>query len=266
MIALLLFSSGLAVGSFLGALTYRLPRGKSVKRGRSVCTQCNYQISWYHNIPVISYLFLRGRCFHCSKKISLRYPAIELTCAFGFVGIWYLLERCTAGVASVTLACEWNDLLGGLALPYLLLILSILIGILVIDFEHQIIPDEFVFLGALATILALMYSHAAYVYLALVAGFASALFLLLIHLLTRGKGMGLGDVKLAIFVGLFFGWPQVVIWLFGAFIIGAIVGVVLIALRMAKFGKQIPFGPFLVISAALVFIWGNTLLLFFPFV
>jgi leader peptidase (prepilin peptidase)/N-methyltransferase len=193
---------------------------------------------WYDNIPVLSFILLKGRCRECGKKISLRYPLIELATALGFVGIWFLF-------------------LEPVFLVFLILIFSLLVAVFVIDLEQKIVPDELVFTGFGLTVFYLLLVSPSIFFTNLAAGFGAALFLLLVHLVTRGRGMGLGDVKFAVFAGTFLGWPMVPIWLFTAFLTGAVVGTILVLAKKASFGKQIAFGPFLVMSLIIVFIWGE---------
>src|SRR3989344_2966290 len=129
---LTIFVFGLAIGSFLSAYTWRWPRGISIAKGRSICDNCKKQIAWYDNIPFFSYLILGGRCRNCRKKISLRYPLIEVSTAILFV-----VTVCLLGG------------LGRLGFPltaYYLLLTAILIAIFIIDLENQLIPDGLVFL------------------------------------------------------------------------------------------------------------------------
>ncbi|TEU02142.1 prepilin peptidase [Candidatus Woesebacteria bacterium] len=229
---------GLVMGSFLGAYTFRYPRGISVLRGRSVCPKCKKNLVWYDNIPVLSFILLKGRCRECGKKISLRYPLIELATALGFVGIWFLF-------------------LEPVFLVFLILIFSLLVAVFVIDLEQKIVPDELVFTGFGLTVFYLLLISPSTLFTSLAAGFGAALFLLLVHLATRGRGMGLGDVKFAVFAGTLLGWPMMPVWLFTAFLTGAVVGTILVLAKKVSFGKQIAFGPFLVISLIIVFIWGE---------
>ncbi|HCR35785.1 MAG: Type 4 prepilin-like protein leader peptide-processing enzyme [Candidatus Woesebacteria bacterium GW2011_GWC2_33_12] len=210
---------GLVIGSFVSLITYRIPRGLGFISGRSFCDLCKEKLAWYDNIPLVSFLRYRGKSRCCSKKISIRYPLIELATAIGFVFLY----------------------------PNFVLILLFLLtfSILIIDVEHQIIPDELswlvLFLGLLSPITYTLYPS-------LFAGFLSALVLLFIHLITKGRGMGLGDVKLAIALGLWLTVDQSLIWLMTAFIIGGIVSVFLLLLRQAKLKTKIAFGPFLIIA------------------
>ena len=236
---ILFFITGLAFGSFLGALTYRLPRKESFVGGRSRCDRCRAEIKWYDNIPLLSFLVLQGRCRNCLKPISIRYPLIELATALGVVGI-YILNR---------------------QFPiFLIIILLITISIFVIDFEKKIIPDELIFLGLGVTSVALLLGWNGPFYLHFFGGFASGFFLLLVHLITGGRGMGLGDVKYALFPGTILGWPLSIVWLFISFLTGAGVGAILIILGKAKLGKHIAFGPFLALSFIITAVFGRVLI------
>ena len=236
-------------GSFISAFTYRVPRLISWVRGRSFCPGCKKTISWFDNIPLISYLLLSGKCRNCKKKISLRYPAIELVSGLSFVGLW-----CVRGNYSYRSPIE---------LLFILFLFVITLCVFVVDLENQFISDGLIFAGIIVCVLFFLLSPVPYPLFAnFLAGFVSAFFLLALHLITKGKGMGLGDVKFAILGGLVLGWPYFVVWLFLAFIIGAFMGIVLILLKKAHFGKKIPFGPYLVVSFWVTFIWGNWLLAF----
>lgn len=241
LLVLILGLLGLSMGSFLGALTWRMPRGMSILTGRSQCPRCHKVIAWYDNIPLLSYILLGGRCRNCHQAISIRYPLIEAATAIGFVSIWYSTP---------------------VAVPYLLLVFSLLVAIFVIDFEHRIIPDELVFAGFAGTSIYLLMTNSL-LWVNLLTGFLLADFLLLVHLITFGRGMGLGDVKLALFLGTFFSWPLGLIWIFASFLIGGAFGFTLILLGRAGLRQKIAFGPFLVVAASVTFVFAEKILLFF---
>lgn len=225
-----LFVLGLIFGSFISALSYRYPKGISNISGRSFCDNCKKQLGWRDNIPLLSYLILGGRCRNCKSKISLRYPLIELVTGLGFV------------------------LIGFQILP--LILFCILEIIFIIDLENQIIPDLFIFFGLLISILNFQFI----IFNSLLAGFLCALFLLLIHLVTKGRGMGLGDVKFAVLGGMIVGLSLFPIWLFMAFLTGAAVGSILILGKKAGLKSKIAFGPFLVISVPITLLWGQKII------
>ncbi len=258
--ALLLFTLtlfGLVFGSFITALSYRSVNGMSIFKGRSVCPKCKKTIGWKDNIPIFSFFFLKGKSRCCKQLISLRYPLIEFFTTVIFFSIGVIFLACKDLNDPV---CIWKGLIGFSALPYLLFISVFLITVFITDFEHKLILDRFVFIPLSLTFFLIIFFNPDYSYTNLFLSFASASFFLLIHILTKGKGMGLGDVKLSLLPPLILGWPYTVIWLFLSFIIGAMVGVALIFVGKAKFGKQIPFGPFLIFSYFIVLFWGDKLL------
>lgn len=238
--AALIILLGLVIGSFLSAFTYRFPKKISVIFGRSFCPECKHPIAAFNNIPLLSFLLLRGKCRSCNEKISYRYPFIEATTAITFLALF-----------------KYSDLT---TFVYLAPLAAILISIFVIDLEHKIIPDELVFLGILWVLGFYLFLSPALIFKNFLVGLGASLFFLLIHLITRGRGMGLGDVKFAILGGGILGWPLAVVWLFLAFAGGALIGVLLILLKKAKFGREIPFGPYLAGSLIVTIIWGQQIL------
>ena len=229
---------GLVFGSFIAAYSYRYPRGLKISQGTSFCDDCNRKIEWYENIPVVSYFVLGGKCKECKKKISIRYPLIEFTSAFAF----YLIYN--------YFGFDLN-----LLLPFTLYLLLSLIFI--IDFEHQIIPDDFVFTGIGFMFLYKLIFNVGELYSSIASGLIAAFFLLTIYLLTRGRGMGLGDVKFAILGGMIVGIEGLLAWMFGAFLTGATVGIILILIGNAKLKDKIAFGPFLIVAIPIALIWGD---------
>lgn len=247
-----LFVFGLAIGSFLGALTYRAPLNIKISKGRSKCPKCHNTIAWYDNIPLISFLLLGGKCRFCKKSISSRYPVIELATGIIFVLIFLFRD-------SISQNINWLNGMGVFLVPTALVIGALLLAVAVIDWEHQLILDEFVFVGLFLVLILFLYLDFQQLFVNLLSGVIAALFLLSIHLLTLGRGMGLGDVKLAVFVGAVLGPPLTLLWIFLAFIIGGVVGVILLGLGKAKMKQKIAFGPFLVVSAFLVIFFGYSL-------
>ena len=253
---ILIIIFGLIAGSFISALTFRFPKGISVLSGKSFCDICKVKISWYDNIPLLSFLLLKGKCRNCKNVISKRYPLIEITTALIFTLLFFFVNNCPT-LAQQDIICDLPSIFGKWTLPYLFLISVSLISIFVIDFEERIIPDDLVFINFALTFFVLILSSKESLFINIGTAFAASLFFLILHLITAGRGMGLGDVKLALFGGLFFGWPHTLTWLYLSVLIGALVGIILIFMKKAKFGKQIAFGPFLVISFFITLIWGE---------
>lgn len=216
---------GLVFGSFANVLIWRIPKGLSIG-GRSVCRKCKNKISWFDNIPLVSFVLLHGKCQNCKSKISFRYPLVEL-----LTGIMFLFIYLRFGYSYQSL--------------FLFLLSPILISIFFIDLDHQIIPDELVFAGIVITLL-FNFSFGI-----LLSGFLSSFVLLVLHLMTKGKGMGLGDVKFAILGGMMVELNHVFSWFLVAFLTGAAVGCILILTKKYGLKSKIAFGPFLV--AALIY-------------
>jgi len=249
---------GLIAGSFVSALSYRLPRGLPMLNDRSRCPKCKKKISWYDNIPLFSYIFVRGKCRKCKKKISIRYPLLELSTAILFLLVYLRIDLITANLA-------WLNK-SAFSIAVLLVVITIMIAIFMTDIEQMIIPDKLVFSGLFITIFAMIYLSYGDLYQNLLTGFGMAMFLLVINLLTQGKGMGLGDVKLAILTGTFLGFRMAMTWMLLAFVIGALVGIVLILMKSKSLKSKVAFGPFLVASFIIILLFGNGLgVLFFPF-
>jgi prepilin signal peptidase PulO-like enzyme (type II secretory pathway) len=240
---ILLFILGIIFGSFISAVSWRIPNGMSFVRGRSVCPNCRNNIRWYDNIPLLSYLVLGGKCRKCKEKISIRYPAIELATGLGFPAILYFI-----------------DVTGVITLVYILLMFLILLTIFIIDLEHQIIPDSLVFLGLFITLIYSLSINNYSLFIILFSGFLGASFLMFIHLITRGKGMGLGDVKFAVLGGMIMNLKLLPLWLLLSFLTGAIAGIILILSGKAKMKTKIAFGPFLILGIVLTFAFGNNIM------
>jgi leader peptidase (prepilin peptidase)/N-methyltransferase len=229
---------GAVVGSFLNVCIIRLPLDQSIVRPRSRCPRCAKPIAWYDNIPVLSWLVLRGRCRHCGTPISLQYPIVEAMVA----GLWVLaVWRHGASLNGLTAA-----LFG-----------TILLGIAVTDARHYLIPDEYT-LGGLVLGLGMAWRHGLDGFLAAVAG-AAVGFVLLYATAWAGErafkqeAMGGGDIKMMAMVGAFLGWKGVLMTLFGGALLGTLV---FVPLTLRK-RRLVPFGVFLAAAAALVFEFGD---------
>ncbi len=254
---LIVFIFGISCGSFLNCVIYRLKEKKSFLRGRSFCPYCCHRLGFFDLIPILSFLFLRGRCRYCGKNISLQYPLVEIA-----TGVVFLLVFSQLSITDF----NFQNLVN---LSYLLIISCLLIIIFVYDLKHYIIPDKIVYSAILIVFLyqiifnlppARLCFQSANFYSSFLTAFLAAGFFFLIWLISRGKWMGFGDVKLSFLIGLFLGFPQVVVSLFSAFFIGAIIGLILIIFRKKNLQSQVPFGPFLVTGTFIALFWGQNLI------
>ncbi len=244
-----LFIIGLFIGSFLGVVSDRVPKGKSIVLPPSHCDFCGKTLKWYDNIPLLSFILLSGKCRHCHKSLSFLYPAIELITALLFVSTYSFL-----GSSFIINPSSLITLL------FYLFIASSLIAIFFSDLKFEIIPIAILYPAIVLTIVFLFFNHSSLI-LNLYSGVGSALFFLLLFAITKGRGMGLGDAQLAFFMGLFLGFPNVLIALYVAFLTGGIVSFILIIWRKKKLrGSTIPFGPFLVFGTLFALFFGTQLI------
>ena len=224
---------GLIVGSFLNVCIYRLPRDLSVVWPASRCTACGREISWYENVPVLSYAVLLGRCRTCREPISLVYPLVEIL---------------TAGVFAATYAAFGLSWL----LPIRLAFVSAMIVLLVIDLEHQILPNEItvpgIVVGLAASFLAAPGPRDALIGAA-AGGGALWLVAWAYERLRHQEGMGFGDVKMLAMIGAFLGWKLMLLTLVGASLLGSLTAGVLLVARRADWQSRLPLGTFLAIAA-----------------
>lgn len=245
MVFSLVFIFGLVVGSFLNVLIDRIPKGENFVWKPSHCDYCKRPLRWFELIPVFSFILQGGTCRRCHKRLSLRYPISELLTAGGFV-----------------LLMPYNETMFT-TYPLALIIFSAAVVIFFIDLKHQIIPD-----GALITI------AVALLFLAIplppglrlqhiLAGGISALGFFSLWVATKGRGLGFGDVKLVLLIGLLLGYPGTVVALYVAFLTGAVTGVILIIANRAKMKTRIAFGPFLILGAVVAVFYSNPIVAWF---
>ena len=223
------FIIGISVGSFLNVMIYRIPNNKSIIRPRSKCTNCSSPINWYDNIPIFSFLILRGKCRHCDTVINIRYPLIELI--GGLLALLFL------------------DIYGLTFQFGLFLLLSyMLIAITFIDIDHYIIPNQFITFGMSAgsgahVLRLLPISMIDGIYGLLFFGGTLLMTGIIGSWLLKKEAMGFGDVKLAVILGVFLGFELSVLSLFLSFIFAALMSIILLMLKKVGKDNRVPFGP-----------------------
>ena len=247
---LYLFIIGLAVGSFLNVLIDRLPNNKSIM-GRSYCDKCKKQLKSVDLIPILSFLVLKGKCRFCKKKINLRYPIVEVLTAVLFTLSFIYLPSPEISVRILQLA-----------------LISTLIVIFFADLRYRIIPDQMLIVAGLVGLMIFIFqgNNLSLILFRFAEGLLVALPIYLIYAISSGRAMGFGDVKLSYVIGLIFGIQGGLITLYIAFILGAFVGIYLIASKKKKLKSQIAFGPFITLGSFLVLFIDKTklfMILFF---
>ncbi|MCL4456239.1 MAG: prepilin peptidase [Nitrospirae bacterium] len=254
----IIFIFGLIVGSFLNVCIYRLPRNMSIIRPSSACPSCNTPIKPWDNIPVLSYIFLKGECRKCGERISIRYPLVEL-----LNGIFYLAVFRFFGMGQNS----------EFALPFLFAFASAMIVITLIDLDFQVIPDVITLPGIIiglfssSFLLPDPFSLQSSALSLPVVGFKNSIIGLLlggglfylIAVLSRG-GMGGGDIKMMAMVGAFMGWKAVFLTTFIGSLTGSIVGISLMVFKGKGRKTKIPFGPFLALGSVITLFFGGEII------
>ena len=245
LIEVFVFIFGLCIGSFLNVCIYRLPESKSIVQPRSMCPHCGALIRFYDNIPILSYILLKGKCRHCSASIAFRYPVVELISGVFALGVYL-----TYGIRLE-------------ALIYFVFIATLLV-ITFIDIDHQIIPDVITLPGIpifLAASFALRQISFVESILGILVG-GGSLFLVawLYHLLTKKEGMGGGDIKLLAMIGAVVGWKGVLFTIFVASAVGTLVGMLIILKTRKTLKLAVPFGPFLAMGGMMYILFGPQLI------
>ena len=237
---------GLIIGSFLTSVIHRLPDIESLIKGRSHCPKCKRQLGVWDLIPLISFVFLAGKCRYCSKKISWHYPLIEFLTATLFLIIYLKFDLTIKSL-------------------FLAIISSGLIGIIFYDLEKMIIPDEiltpliiisFVYIIVNAII---NKSITEFNYALIGAAIFSGIILLL-FVISKGKWIGFGDAKLAILLGLILGYPHAITAFFLAFLVGGLVGLILMAIGKKHLKDKVPLAPFMIFGFWTALFWSHELI------
>lgn len=234
------FIFGLALGSFCNVVIYRLHAGDSPVRGRSYCPKCKHPLSTLDLFPVVSYLTLRGKCRYCRQPISPQYPLVELA-----TGI-------------LCMAMVWRFGLSAEALVGIVLSVFFVI-IFVYDLRYQLILDRVSLPAAGVALVGSWLTHARFSDL-LLGGILGAGFFLLQYVLSRGRWIGGGDIRLGLVLGFALGWTNVVVCIVLAYMSGALVAIGLLLLRRRSWQSLLPFGTFLTFSGVITFLWGDAIL------
>ncbi|HUJ11094.1 MAG TPA: prepilin peptidase [Verrucomicrobiae bacterium] len=256
------FVFGAVVGSFLNVCIHRMPREESIVTPPSHCPHCGARIRWTDNIPLVSFILLRGKCRHCGARIHPRYVVIELLTALLFLAIWLKLtpwERPPAhGIDFLTIVIYWMVMAGLIVATF-------------IDLEHYIIPNEITFGGImLGLVLSLVHprlleAHSVWMGLVrsllglLVGGLALLLIAMAGEKVFKKEAMGMGDVKLIAAIGAFLGWQATLFTIFLSSLVGGVVGLILVLASKKGWQSRIPYGPYLALGAIVWIFCGKEL-------
>ena len=245
MIITLVIIFGLMVGSFLNVCIYRIPREESIVHPRSHCPHCNFQLRFWENIPVLSYLFLRGLCSNCKTTISFKYIFVELLTALLFILLYNHYGLTFDFVMSIIFIC-------------------VILVITFIDIDYQIIPNQLLLVGVIPAVYQIIsvgfQNSSSYFIGAFGLGIGILLISLMGKVLFKKESMGMGDVKFAALIGLLLGWQNGLLAVFLAFLSSAIIILILLPFSKISFGQRIPFGPFLSLGTIIAMLWGTIII------
>lgn len=247
MILTFVFLFGLIIGSFLNCLIWRLHKQESLL-GRSYCPKCKRQIAWYDNLPVLSFILLGGKCRKCGEGISWQYPAVELTAGILFA-VAFLLSyelRVTSYELIVKLSRDW-------------FLISVMIVIFVYDLRWYMILDVVTLPASLIMLLANLILGFS-LWNLLISGIIGGGFFLVQFLISQGKWIGGGDIRLGLLMGLALGWPGVIVAIIISYFAGSIIGVSMILAGKKQWGSEVPLGVFLAVGAIVTLFWQTQIL------
>ena len=238
---------GLIVGSLLNVIIYRLKSGDKIIFGRSKCFSCQHQLGFFDLAPIISFIFLGAKCRYCKKKISWQYPLVEFFTAIIFVLGYFKYFYPIFDLTNL--------------FTYLIFIIfgSVLVVIFVYDLKHYLILDE-------VTLPALIFAFLANFFLGysifnmLIASLIMAGFFLFQFVISKGKWIGGGDIRLGLVMGAMLGWPMALVALLISYVIGAVFSLGLIVCKLKKWGDQLPFGTFLTLATVITLLYGEVIL------
>jgi len=264
LIYILIFIFGSSIGSFINALVYRLRKNMPIARGaRSICPHCFVQLKWYENIPILSFIFLAGKCRSCQRKISWQYPLVETVTAVLFVISFSLAMKQWSNEATVSLFHCFTVVVFYWTTIYFLIV------IFLYDLKYYLIPDK-ISIPAIGTVLFFQLiisfinnnyqlpitNYQLLVFSAIIGGgwFALQFFI------SKGKWVGGGDIRLGILMGLIVSWPQILTALFLSYVGGAVFAIPLLILKKKTLKSEIPFGVFLVPATIITMFWGERII------
>ncbi len=260
-----IFVFGIFLGSFLNVLIDRLPRGERIT-GRSYCENCKKTLTWKDLIPVLSFLYLRGKCRYCGSKLSSYYPFVELVTGVMFALTYLLIFNFQFSI--------FNEIINHKSLIinlfYYLFVVSSMIVIFFADLKYGIIPDKVLFPAIIFTssflLFDAMYHKLVYDTVLgyplinhILSAFGGFGFMLFLFIITKGKGMGFGDVKLVFLIGLILGFPGIFYAVYLAFLTGGAFAIILVLWKKKKLKSEVPFGPFLVVNFFIAFFFQTQL-------
>ena len=252
---ILLFLFGTCIGSFINVLFWRLPRHESIVYKRSHCINCNNQIPWYLNIPIISWIYLRGHCHRCQEKISVRYPTVEFASGILFVLSYFSYPSLYLNIGTPKILIVFGSII----------FYCILFSISLIDLKYLWIPSGLskfgISTGLIYILIISPLTKSGIIYVNVLSAILCCISLILLaylaELIFKKKALGMGDIKLFFLIGIWLSWPGIGITIYLSFIFSGIFVILGLLSKKIKFGDYIPFAPFISLSALLIWLLGN---------
>ncbi len=241
----IIFIVGLLFGSFLNVVIYRIPKSISLIKPASNCPNCSENLKWYENIPLLSYIFLFGKCSHCKTNISIQYPLIELLTGLMLIGIAYysidILQFIVFSLLGMTLLC-----------------------LVVIDFKNYILPDILIIISFVIVLFYFGYSEKLEalprLYYAILAGSGMYVLRMVTTKIYKKETFGMGDIKLSVLIGFIIGYWDAFVAIFFGFVLAAVIFSILIITRLQKKDAYLPFGPYLIFGMIFYIMYGELVL------
>lgn len=262
-VSIIIFVLGSCIGSFLSVIIYRLhSKTKGSIMGRSICTSCKKKIKWPHLTPILSWLFLKGKCAYCGKKIGIHYLALELISGLLFLSLYLKFNflqtiPSTLDAQLLSYAIDWNMLS---KLTFHLIEMSLLMAIFFYDLLYQEIPDHFSIPAIIIAIAGgLIFGSPSLIAMA-IGGAGILSFFLLQFLISKGAWIGGGDLRLGLLVGVYLGWEQGLLAIILSYFIGAIFSIYLMLKGKVERKSAIAFGPFMVLGIIISIFYGDPIL------
>lgn len=244
-----IFIFGLVIGSFLNCFVWRVRQKEGIV-DRSYCPHCGHQLAWYDNIPLLSYVMLKGKCRYCSRRISVQYPLVELAAGLLFAVSFMIRSGevgATGGIFSLTLVRDW-------------FVISVLIFIFIYDLRWYLILDRIIIPSCVSVLILNLFLGFEWWDLLFSAMLGGGFFLAQ-FLISGGAWIGGGDIRLGMFMGLALGsWQYLAVALFAAYLLGSLVAIPLILTQRKKWGEKVPFGVFLSAATIIALFWGGEVL------